>query len=122
MTIIQVSVLYFAVLVASFRFMDNSDQFSLDQNILFVTVVCALLSVSGSAVFAIFQMLKLFNFALFVSLVLMGVAFLLSLFAPVVAIWSDVTETEAESQESRVTLEDFGPDRDEASETERETE
>lgn len=89
--LMQVAVLYFAVLVAVFRFMDSSSRFDAENDrLLFLVVLLALLSVSVSAFLAVVSSLKLFAETSFVgSLLFMGLGFLLSILAPTLALTSE---------------------------------
>lgn len=134
--IMQVSVLYFAVFVASFQFMDSSEYISYNNTVVAI-ISFALLSVSASATSSILYIMQIFDLALLFSLALMGLGFLLSFFTPVIAVLGDTAEDRAESQESMTTLERWdsksaGPDHrhfinprlssdDETRETEAET-
>ncbi|MEZ3142760.1 hypothetical protein [Halobaculum sp. MBLA0143] len=89
--LMQVAVLYFAVIVAAFRFMDSSSRFDAENDkLLFLVVLLALLFVSVSAFLAVVASLKIFTQVSFVwALLFTGLSFILSCFAPVLALASE---------------------------------
>lgn len=89
--LMQVTVLYFAVLVAVLRFMDASSRFSAQKDrLLFSVVLLSVLSVSVSAFLAVVSSLRFLTETVFVGALLsMGLAFLLSFLTPVLAVVSE---------------------------------
>lgn len=105
--LMQVAVLYFAVLVAVLRFIDSSSRFSTDgDRILFIVVILSLLFVSVSAFLAVVSTLRIFTKEVFIgALLCMGVAFLLSFLTPILGVVGEIREGEQQEtdKESRPT-------------------
>lgn len=83
--LLQVAVLYFAVLVAAFRLLDGSEQLGLGSNLrLSKSVIAAQILVALSAVVSSLVVLIPTNFGLLVAVAPMTLAFVFSVVAPIV--------------------------------------